>query len=117
MSVSIRFPMTIKLIFTAYIVAVLLLLELMTAVMVVPLVILSAHALYSRPKALCIIGSHKNVCLKAATFAADHLDVAEIHIFEATREEDMVNRVAMYDGDEQMFYELVDEDEEDSSSS
>ena len=29
----------------------------------------------------------------------------------------MVNPVAMYDGDEQMFYELVDEDEEDSSSS
>ena len=116
MSVSIKFPMAVKLVFTAYTIAVLVLLELMTAVMVVPLIILSAHALYSRPKALCIIGSHKNVCLKAATFAAEQLEVAEIHIFEATRREDVVNPVAMYDSDEEMFYELEDDDDDSSSS-
>ena len=116
MSVAIRFPLTIKIVFTVYIVTVLLLLELMTAVMIVPLVILSAHALLARPKALCIIGEHKNMCLKAVTFAADYLEVEEVHIFEATRTEDTVQPVAMYDSDEEMFYELEDEDDDSSAS-
>ena len=116
MSVAIRFPLTIKLVFTIYTVTILLLLELMTAVMIVPLVILSAHALLARPKAICIIGEHKNMCLNALTFAAESLEIEEVHIFEATRKEEEIQPVGVYDSSEEMFYELVDEDDDSSAS-
>jgi hypothetical protein len=119
MSVVIKFPLIVKYVFSIYVVLLLALLDIMTAVMIVPLVILSAHAILARPKAICIIGDNKDLCIKAASFVAEHLESEELHIFEAhksKRGNEHLEPWGIYDRDEDMFYELVDEDDDSSAS-
>ena len=110
MSVEINFPMFVKLGYLAYASAVLALTDLSTAICLIPMIILSAHAVWARPKAVCVIGQDRELCLQVMAAAAEHLDVPEIHVYSADRKDELKD-VGIYDPETGNLYEFEEEED------
>lgn len=77
-----------------------------TAILITPFVVLSGIAVFRRPKAVCLIGKSRDVCLSIMKDVADRLEVEEVHVYEAIDKDD-IDPIGIYeDGD---IYEFEDE--------
>jgi hypothetical protein len=110
MSIEVNFPTVIKIGYILYITLLLMCAELFTAVAMIPMVVLSAHAVWAKPKAICVIGDNEALCLAVIEGASQHLEIPEIHIYSIDHNE--LNKLGIYDGDTQTLYEFEDEDEQ-----
>jgi len=111
MSVEIKFPVVIKAVYIVYTVAILMLAELYTALCMLPLVALSFHAVWSRPKAIAVIGPNNEACMSVIAGAAEFLDVPEIHVYSVESETN-IKGVGIYDDETGMVFEFEEEEDE-----
>lgn len=110
MSLETNFPNVVKGVYLVYAILVLALADIATSMCLIPMVILSSHAVWARPKAFCVIGTDREACLSVVASAAEYLDVPEIHVYEAERKDD-IKGVGIYDDETGMLYEFEEEDD------
>lgn len=80
--------------------------NLTTAILITPFIVLSGFAVFRRPKAVCLIGNSRDLCLSIMKDVAERLEVDEVHVYEA-RDKDDIDPIGIYvDGD---IYEFEDE--------
>ena len=104
-----RVELAIKIVFFIYVSACLFCSPIDTAIMIVPLILLCGHSLFTAPKAICVVSENKEIALSIMGNIAKELDIKEIYIFHA-ESVDEVEGLAVYNKDEDALYELVDDD-------
>ena len=103
-----KIDLIVRIVFFVYSAACLILSPMLTAIMIVPLVLLSAHSLTIIPKAICVVSKDKDVALSVMGTVAKELEVKEIYVFHAESKQE-VEGLAIYDDESGMLYEMEEE--------
>lgn len=109
MSVAVKFPEPAKYVFIGYVITLLATTNLYTAFCLIPMTLLAGHAIFSKPKALCVVGKDKDISLEVMAYACKELEIKEVHIFEA-RSRAEIEELGVYFSDPDLLYTPEDED-------
>lgn len=110
MSVAVKFPEPAKYVFIGYVITLLATTNLYTAFCLIPMTLLAGHAIFSKPKALCVVGKDKDISLEVMAYACKELEIKEVHIFEAKSREE-IEEIGAYFSDTDMLYGPEEDDD------